>query len=75
MKEDALGRKKQLTSSAVEIREYYIGIMVKGAGSLKKEELNTTSDSVNRYNNIKTDLVLLYLTIRIHSRSCRRAVG
>lgn len=53
-------QREQPISSTVEIGEYYIGIMVMGAGSLKKEELNTTSDSVNRCNSIKTDLVLLY---------------
>lgn len=48
---------------------------VKGAGSLNKKEVNITSSAVNRYKNIKTDLVLMFLTIGVRYSSCRRAVG
>lgn len=75
MKKNVLGRKNQLISSTVEIGKYYRGTKVKGAGSLKKEELSTTSNAVNRCKNIKTDLAHLYLTVGIYYSSCRRAVG
>lgn len=75
MEEDVLGRKNQLLPSTVEIGEFYRGTKFKGAGSLKKEALSTTSNAVSMCKNLKTDLVLLYLTIGIYYSSCRRAVG
>lgn len=66
IKEDALGRKKQLMSSTIEIGEYYRGTKIKGARSFKKEEFNTTLNAVNKCDNIKTDLVLLCLTLEVH---------